>query len=277
MNPKHFGDYVAFLAGAEDKQKAPGNAAAGAETGASPTAGGIPSGQPGDQPVPGAQTGQTPAAKGGTVRRDEHADQRAGTPAAAKAPRPPSPPVRIEKAEREFIGRLVPLLPTPRIAKRLVNVYRVIKSGKSAEALDAFEREGRATTCLLMLAILFGRPGIAAELLRALHERKPPFEKPDETFIAALRRRLPLEGEPANVRDSWDKLVGALEAIGITESVGDCAREPMEVARYSLVSGHDWHTWNNPPATTTKEEPVGVATTSSPAPAAATATNRASR
>jgi hypothetical protein len=157
--------------------------------------------------------------------------------------------VRIGQAERDFIGRLVPLLPTPRIAKRLVNVYRVIKARKSAEKLDAFEREGRATTCLLMLAILFGRPGIAAELLRALHERRSPFEKPDEPFIAALRRRHPPEDEPANVRDSWDKLIGALETIGITESVGNCAREPKEVARYSLVSGHDWHTWSNPPAT----------------------------
>jgi hypothetical protein len=155
--------------------------------------------------------------------------------------------VRIGQTERDFISLLVPLLPTPRIAKRLVNVYRVIKARKSAEELDAFEREGRATTCLLMLAILFGRPGIAAELLRALHERQSPFEKSDEPLVAALRRRPSPEGEPAHIRDSWAKLIRTLEAIGITESVGNCAREPKEVARYSLVSGHDWHTWSNTP------------------------------
>ena len=160
--------------------------------------------------------------------------------------RPPSPSVRILKAERDFIERLVPLLPTPRIAKRLVNVYRVIKASKSAEELDEFEREGRGNTCLLMLAILFGRPAIAADLLRALHERKAPFENPQESLISALTKRSPPAGEPAGVHDTWEKMKDALETIGITESVDNCAREAKEVARYSLVTGHDWHTWSNP-------------------------------
>jgi len=247
MNPARFGDYVAFLTGDEADRKALANAAAAPESGASDTPGGSPSG---DARERAGQSGQ-PTAGDISPRRDGQAPPGAQGPAVAKAVRPPSPPVRIGQAEREFIGRLVPLLPTPRIAKRLVNVYRVIKAGKLVEELDAFERDGRATTCLLMLAILFGRPGIAAELLRALHERRPPFEEPDEPLIAALRRRQPADGEPASVRDSWDKLVRTLEAIGITESVGNCAREPQEVARYSLVSGHDWHTWSNPPAAST--------------------------
>jgi hypothetical protein len=253
MNPELFVDYVAFLAGAEEKKQTDAKVVVNAEGNASPTANGTPAGLPGDQGVQGEQRGHAEAADGGSFRRDEHGGQEAETSTAAKTERPPSPPVRIEKAEREFIARLVPLLPTPRIAKRLVNVYRVIKAAKSVEELDAFEREGRTTTCLLMLAILFGRPGIAAQLLRALHERRPPFENSDELLTAALRRRESPKGEPANVRDSWNKLIGTLEAMGITESVGNCAREPKEVARYSLVSGHDWHTWTNPPATMVRE------------------------
>lgn len=244
MDPTRFGDYVAFLTGEEADGKGLVNAAPGSEPGASQTAGGTLSGHAREQ------AGQSEQPKPGEVvqRQDDQAEPAAQRSAAAKAVRPASPPVRIGQAERHFIGRLAPLLPTPRIAKRLVNVYRVIKARKSPEELDAFEREGRATTCLLMLAILFGRPGIAAWLLRALHERRSPFEKPDEPLLAALRRRHPPEGEPANVLDSWDKLIGALEAIGISETVGNCAREAKEVARYSLVSGHDWHTWSNPPA-----------------------------
>jgi hypothetical protein len=34
-------------------------------------------------------------------------------------------------------------------------------------------------------------------------------------------------------------------ALQITATVGECAREPVEIARYSLVTGHDWHTWTS--------------------------------
>lgn len=244
MNPVHFGDYVAFLAGEEAEGKALAKAATEVEFETLQTTVAIPT-EHAREPA-----GPVEPPKVDNAQAQHPDDQTVPTtqrPFEARTVRPPSPPVRIEKAEREFIGRLVPLLSTPRIAKRLVNVYRVIKAGKSAKELDEFEREGRMTTCLLMLAILFGRPGIAAELLRTLHERRAPFEDPNEPFIAALRKRLSPEDEPANVRDSWENLIGALEAVGITESVGKCAREPKEIARYSLVSGHDWHTWGNPP------------------------------
>ncbi|MFN0139850.1 MAG: P-loop NTPase fold protein [Pyrinomonadaceae bacterium] len=242
MDPNRFGDYVAFLAGAEEDEKTAEKPATLAKA--------ATSGDP-DEVLP-----QSADAKDDKGELDEGEDsklpggqQDSGTEKAAEetAGRPPLRPVRIEKTEREFISSLVPLLPTPRIAKRLVNVYRVIKAGKSAEDLDEFEHQGRARTCLLMLAILFGRPTIAADLLRSLHERKSPFDKPEDSFISAIRKRVVPKDEPANIRQSWDSLSGALEAIGITESVGDCAREPKEVARYSLVSGHDWHTWADRP------------------------------
>lgn len=241
MNPKRFGDYVSFLTGEEAEKREQEHVAKGAASGSLPTADRTPSGQTRE---PASQPGK-PGAGAIGQRQGSPADPAAQRQAAVSAVRPPSPPVRIGQTERDFISLLVPLLPTPRIAKRLVNVYRVIKASKSAEELDAFEREGRTKTCLLMLAILFGQPGVAAELLRALHERQPPFEKSDEPLVAALRKRSSPEGEPAHVRDSWARLIRTLEAIGITENVGNCAREPKEVARYSLVSGHDWHTWSN--------------------------------
>ena len=152
----------------------------------------------------------------------------------------------VRPAERPR-GRLLPLLPTPRIAMRLVNVYRVIKATKSADELEAFEGGGRAQACLLMLAILFGRPTIAGPLLRALHERKTPFDDPDERFVAALRKRSGLQGESPAIQSTWESLALTLEGIGFAEKVEHCAREAKEVARYSLVSGHDWHTWIVPP------------------------------
>ena len=248
MNPKQFGRYVDFLAGAEGGKQRRAKAAAGdgdkSATGVArvPPASdaGVQSGVPALTDTVTVQT-QDNGPSDAISRQERRARARAHALS-----------VSIGDDERAFIGRLVPLLPTPRIAKRLVNVYRVIKAAKTVEELEEFEHQGRARSCLLMLAILFGRPTIAAPLLRGLHERTAPFDVPDEALVAALRRRVPTAEEPASVRTTWERLVVTLEAIGISETVADCSREPKEVARYSLVSGHDWHTWNDPPAVARK-------------------------
>jgi KAP-like P-loop domain-containing protein len=233
MDPNCFGDYVAFLAGEETGSKAPPLMDRDAPSTREPD---------GAQEQPGGREKPTPA-----ETSPQPGDRLAAVPAqplpAAKVRLAASPSVHIGALERKFIAQLAPLIPTPRIAKRLVNVYRVIKAGKSAEQIEVFEREGRATTCLLMLAILFGRPTIAGELLRTLHESTPPFENPAEALLAAMRRRVPSQDEPLEIQEAWIELVETLEAIGVSNNVGQCAREPQEVARYSLASGHDWHTW----------------------------------
>ena len=135
------------------------------------------------------------------------------------------------------------LLSTPRLTKRLVNVYRVIKASKSTEELEAFENGRRSTTCLVMLAILFGRPLIANELLRGIHERTAPFDVSGQRLVDALKARTPRADEPARVTQAWQETTALLESIGIDQTVGAFAQEPQEVARYSLASGHEWHTW----------------------------------
>lgn len=165
---------------------------------------------------------------------------------ATEAPRPASRPFRpiaITKAERDLIVSLTPLLATPRLTKRLVNVYRVIKAGKSTEELAAFENGRRGTTCLVMLAVLFGRPAIASDLLRRLFEGTDPFAKPGLRLVDALMQRVPADGEPANLTRAWKETTDFLAGIGVEETVADFALEPREVARYSLASGHAWHTW----------------------------------
>jgi hypothetical protein len=87
---------------------------------------------------------------------------------------------------------------------------------------------------------------IAAELLRGLHEGVAPLDQPEELLVQALRRRPSAGGETSERLEAWRRLIDTLTAIGIEETVGACAREPREIARYSLVSGHDWHTWSIP-------------------------------
>ncbi|WP_437930145.1 P-loop NTPase fold protein [Sorangium sp. So ce291] len=243
MNPQWFGQYVAFLAGAETKEVSKGAPPPGTES--ARTAG------RGAGAASARTAGQGAGAASGGTQTSRTALERSAT-INAEAPVGPAPKalpahaVRIDKGEQEFICRLVPLLPTPRIAKRLVNVYRVIKSGKSVTALEEFERERRSESCLLMLAILFGQPVVASELLRALHEGKEPFNDRKQPLVEAVGKRKALDGEPAYVREEWTRLHATLQGLELAATVGECAREPVEVARYSLVSGHDWHTWTRP-------------------------------
>ncbi len=237
MNQKHFQGYVDFLT--QDSQAVPAVAARGvpapvpapgADRGGSalPT----PTGSTGSAPTVTGTPPPTPSTQPAVQRKD------------AGRPLPASAPVQFSEDEREFIGQLLPLLPTPRIAKRLVNVYRVLKASKSVESLEAFERAGRVQPCLLMLAVLFGRPAVATELLRGLAEQTAPFDKEGVTLVKALRTPVAdAAGEAAGPSAEWIGLADKLGAMGIKATVGQCASEVAEVARYSLVTGHEWHTW----------------------------------
>ncbi|MBN1655975.1 MAG: hypothetical protein JXA30_19565 [Deltaproteobacteria bacterium] len=217
MKRENYRGYVAFLAGEGDKT-APKDG---------DTFGSLP------------EKADAPSQDEGTVSQNN--DSRTQV-----AQLPPSGPVHIERFEQDLICQYMPLLPTPRIAKRLTNVYRLIKASKNVVELEKFKKDERASSCLLMLAILFGRPAIATGLLKALYEESPPFNQPGEKFVDALRRRQPRE-IGSRYREEWIKLASILKDLGVTLTVEQCAREPLEVARYSLVSGHEWHTWKRTP------------------------------
>lgn len=98
-----------------------------------------------------------------------------------------------------------------------------------------------------MLAILFGRPAIASSLLRALYEKKEPFGPSEAKLTDAVVKKSAEAGLAPAGKEAWDELARKLPLIEIDVTVGQCAREALEVARYSLVTGHDWHLWTPPP------------------------------
>ena len=249
MDPKYFEGYVRSLTGAEPEPEelAEDHQEQRSKSIAPPASGSQPK-------VPARSDGA--AARSNGQRHDAtKSTKESGAPLKADtAPRkakelPKAKPVHIGEAEQQLICALVPLLPTPRVAKRLVNVYRLIKSKLGAQELDTFEEQGRAASCLLMLAVLFGRPRLAGTLLIALHEQRAPFDQPGRSFaeaVEAFAAGFP-SPKPAE-KAQWDALTKTLKDLGkvspsLQPTVGDCAREPVEIARYSLVSGHDWHTW----------------------------------
>ena len=72
--------------------------------------------------------------------------------------------------------RLGPLLPTPRAAKRLVNLYRLVRIGISDSDLAAFtgsEVGGPYQVVQILLAVLVGSPAAAQRIFRELMTAMP--------------------------------------------------------------------------------------------------------
>jgi hypothetical protein len=82
-------------------------------------------------------------------------------------------PLRLQlgQPEVEFMARLGPLLPTPRAAKRLANLYRLVRIGISDSDLAAFtgsEVGGPYQAVQILLAVLVGSPAVAQRIFREL-------------------------------------------------------------------------------------------------------------
>ncbi|GAB1510859.1 P-loop NTPase fold protein [Actinophytocola sp. KF-1] len=75
--------------------------------------------------------------------------------------------LRITAAEREFLGRLTPLLTTPRAIKKLTNLYRLLRLSVPRDALAAF-LDGPYQAAALLLTALAGAPHEARALLTHL-------------------------------------------------------------------------------------------------------------
>jgi hypothetical protein len=93
---------------------------------------------------------------------------RAPTPTSATVELRPQG-LQLTQAEVEFMTGLGALLPTPRAAKRFVNIYRLVRIGIPAPELAEFigdEAGGQYQAVQLLLAMLVGHPRFAREVLR---------------------------------------------------------------------------------------------------------------
>ena len=85
--------------------------------------------------------------------------------------------LQLSQPEVDFMARLGPLLPTPRAAKKLVNLYRLVRIGIPDSDLATFtgsKAGGQYQVVQILLAILVGRPEAAqrifCELMTAMPE-----------------------------------------------------------------------------------------------------------
>jgi hypothetical protein len=93
----------------------------------------------------------------------------------------------ISRAELTFLATLAPLVSSPRAAKRLVNLYRLLRARFSGTELDEFltlgVREAPYRAVLILLAVLVGHPESAPLLFSAIADTEP-----EDTWQALLNR-----------------------------------------------------------------------------------------
>jgi hypothetical protein len=88
--------------------------------------------------------------------------------------RPPG--LALAAAEIAFLARLGPLLHTPRAAKKLVNLYRLIRITIPDAELGSFTHERTYRVVQILLAILVGAPTKSAAIFTEICEADPAAE-----------------------------------------------------------------------------------------------------
>jgi hypothetical protein len=98
--------------------------------------------------------------------------------------------LEISEAELEFMSGLAPLVSTPRAAKRLVNLYRLVRARLLDRDVDAFVASDEYRAVLVLLATA-GEPGRAdVELPDRFYEQWLPLVR---RFSFEQAERPPIE------------------------------------------------------------------------------------
>jgi KAP family P-loop domain/TIR domain len=142
-------------------------------------------------------------------------------------------PLKIESWERDYMKKLYCLIPSPRAGKRFINIYRMIRSTVDGEHWQAFvgdeKQGGDHRQALLLLAILTGYPGEAAEILRQLIERVH-----NETWWEFIDTLNATDGNWSELRV---KLQSLRSLVADTDGCDVFRHYASWVARYSFQSG----------------------------------------
>jgi uncharacterized protein YegL len=100
--------------------------------------------------------------------------------------------LQLIQREVDFMTRLSPVLPTPRAAKRLVNLYRLIRIGIPDTELSAFtgsESGGPYQVVQILLAFLVGSPAAAQRIFQDIMDASP-----DSDILTVLARTATEDG-----------------------------------------------------------------------------------
>jgi len=203
---------------------------------------------------------ETVSAGGGeTPQEVSPADVPQSGPAAASQPSSPAPPAAAAKTaalpaesphlsfqqyEIDWMKALYPLMPSPRGAKRFVNLYRVMRGIMDDYEFHVYiqEKTGEYDAALLLLAMLIGYPEETTDVFQELRSEKPGSTW--WTFIRNLAQaRIANEKLEPTARARWAMLDAKLEEIQktgkpeLTRSCEHFIKWAPKVARFSFYSG----------------------------------------
>jgi hypothetical protein len=185
-------------------------------------------------PAPAAQPTATTEAASADEPRTEAASDSAAAAAATPDLRPRG--LQVSQPEVEFLARLGPLLPTPRAAKRLVNLYRLVRISIPEPDLATFagagDGPGEFQVVQILLAILVGRPALAQRVFEEI------MAAPADSDIRTLLAKPAAESTIANGMGACARISAVLDqaVADLSLRTGAAAYQPWcpRLARYSF-------------------------------------------
>jgi hypothetical protein len=157
--------------------------------------------------------------------------------------------LKLTDHEIIFIQALAPLVTTPRAAKRLINIYLMIRStqviGDQSHFLDRTTGGGSYRAVLQLLAIVSGYPHLAAPTLMMLMQAEPGTSW--KTFVDMLPNSPLLRPNSIDQHDTesqdtgWHRLQAGLVAVRndvqVPDELGPYSEWAPRVARFSFSAG----------------------------------------
>jgi hypothetical protein len=159
-------------------------------------------------------------------------------------------PLNLSDDERNFMKRLHPLIPTPRAAKRFVNVYRLLRAlNEEDKDFQGSKERAEHRAVLLLLAILTGHPSQGTEFLRDLLDGEVS-ERSWWEFVEDYRSRTqPISGVAASQAEAerWRQFFEKIDQVrNDVRNTGSCrdfdescdafVKWAGQVARFSFQS-----------------------------------------
>ena len=142
--------------------------------------------------------------------------------------------LQLSQAEVEFMTRLGGLVPTPRAAKRLVNIYRLVRIGIPDGELAGFvgdEKGGPYQAVQVLLAMLVGHPEFAREVFRELIDGARGGD------LATLVEKVgETGGETRTSGTIRNELTKIREVAVLAVDVDECRRWGPQLARFSFYT-----------------------------------------
>jgi hypothetical protein len=134
----------------------------------------------------------------------------------------------LDATEIAFLQRSAAVVGSPRLAKALVNTYRLLRTEIEAEVLPSYVADGTCRGVLTLLAIQVGRPSDATLLFDALHRTQ-------RVTLGELLRELGEETHSDRREARWHALAGAVAGAGTADvRVADLMPWTDRIRRFSF-------------------------------------------